>query len=386
MVEIYLDNAATTPPSPAVIDAMNKVLREAWGNPSSVHTKGLEAERIVADARRRIAAALRARPEEILFTSGGTEANALAIKGAARARAGRYRHVVTALTEHPSVFNAVEALEDEGFSVTMLPVDAYGRVSADDVAAALREDTGLVTLMWVNNEFGTLHPVTDIAQAIKRAKPDVWLHVDAVQAFGKVPIRLDEVPIDLLSISGHKVHGPKGIGALFVRDGVRLVPLFGTGTQEKGIRPGTENVPGIAGFGAAASETVANFGAIEQMRELKNLLWQRIASSVPFAVRNGSAGETDSAPHILSVSFLGLRGEVLVHALAEKGVYVSTGSACSSRRRMGARALKALGLDERRTEGTIRLSLSVATTRDDIEEAARRIAAVALELHEFALS
>ncbi len=164
MVEIYLDNAATTPPSPAVIDAMNKVLRDAWGNPSSVHTKGLEAERIVADARRRIAAALRARPEEILFTSGGTEANALAIKGAARARAGRYRHVVTALTEHPSVFNAVEALEDEGFSVTMLPVDAYGRVSADDVAAALREDTGLVTLMWVNNEFGTLHPVTDIAR------------------------------------------------------------------------------------------------------------------------------------------------------------------------------------------------------------------------------
>lgn len=383
-MEIYLDNAATTPPSQAVIDAVNHVLQTVWGNPSSVHTKGVEAERVVAEARRRIAAALKARPEELIFTSGGTEANALAIKGAARARAGRYSHVVTAATEHPSVFNAVESLEDEGFSVTVLPVDSEGRVRVEDVLAALRDDTGLVTLMWVNNEVGTLHPVADIAKAVKHLRPDVWLHFDAVQAFGKVPIRLDQVPADLVSISGHKVHAPKGIGALFVRDGVRLVPLFGAGTQEKGLRPGTENVPGIAGFGVAAKAAAAGLAKMDETRALKNLLWERIAEAVPFAVRNGAVSEEDSAPHILSVAFPGLRGEVLVHALAERGVYVSTGSACSSRRRKGARVLKALGLDEARVEGTIRLSLSAATTREEVEEAARRIAQVALELREFA--
>jgi len=383
-VEIYLDNAATTPPLPGVIEAVNHVLKTAWGNPSSVHTKGVEAERIVAEARRNVAAALRARPDEILFTSGGTEANALAIKGAARARAGRYRHVITAATEHPSVFNAVESLEDEGFSVTVLPVDSEGRVRVEDVLAALRDDTGLVTLMWVNNEVGTLHPVAEIARAVKERRPDVWLHFDAVQAFGKVPIRLDEVPADLLTVSGHKIHGPKGVGALFVREGVRLAPLFGPGTQEKGIRPGTENVPGIAGFGVAAKAAADMPAEMEKTRALKNLLWERIAAAVPFAVRNGPADEAASAPHILSVSFPGLRGEVLVHALAERGVYVSTGSACSSRRRKGQRVLKALGLDERRAEGTIRLSLSRLTTAEEVEEAARRIAAVALELREFA--
>jgi len=383
-VEIYLDNAATTPPLPEVIEAVNHVLKTAWGNPSSVHTKGVEAERIVAEARRNVAAALRARPDEILFTSGGTEANALAIKGAARARAGRYRHVITAATEHPSVFNAVESLEDEGFSVTVLPVDSEGRVRVEDVLAALRDDTGLVTLMWVNNEVGTLHPVAEIARAVKERRPDVWLHFDAVQAFGKVPIRLDEVPADLLTVSGHKIHGPKGVGALFVREGVRLAPLFGPGTQEKGIRPGTENVPGIAGFGVAAKAAADMPAEMEKTRALKNLLWERIAAAVPFAVRNGPADEAASAPHILSVSFPGLRGEVLVHALAERGVYVSTGSACSSRRRKGQRVLKALGLDERRAEGTIRLSLSRLTTAEEVEEAARRIAAVALELREFA--
>src|SRR5690606_14846577 len=301
-VEIYLDNAATTPPLPEVIEAVNHVLKTAWGNPSSVHTKGVEAERIVAAARRNVAAALRARPDESLFTSGGTEANALAIKGAARARAGRYRHVITAATEHPSVFNAVESLEDEGFSVTVLPVDSEGRVRVEDVLAALRDDTGLVTLMWVNNEVGTLHPVAEIARAVKERRPDVWLHFDAVQAFGKVPIRLDEVPADLLTVSGHKIHGPKGVGALFVREGVRLAPLFGPGTQEKGIRPGTENVPGIAGFGVAAKAAADMPAEMEKTRALKNLLWERIAAAVPFAVRNGPADEAASAPHILSVS------------------------------------------------------------------------------------
>lgn len=382
-MEIYLDNAATTPPSPVVIEAVHHALHTAWGNPSSVHTKGVEAERIVTEARRNVAAALRVRPDEIIFTSGGTEANALAIHGAARARAGRYRHVITAATEHQSVFNAVESLQDDGFDVTVLPVDGDGRVHVEDVLGALRDDTGLITLMWVNNEVGTLHPVADISRAVKERRPDVWLHVDAVQALGKLPLRLDELRIDLVSVSGHKIHAPKGVGALYVRDGVRIMPLFGPGTQERGVRPGTENVPGIAGFGAAAKEAAERVGEFEQTRALKKLLWERIAEVVPFAVRNGPAAEEDSAPHILSVAFPGLRGEVLVHALAERGVYVSTGSACSSRRRKEARVLKALGLDERRTEGTIRLSLSRWTTREEIEEAARRIAAVALELREF---
>lgn len=386
MAEIYLDNAATTPPSAPVIDAVHHALATAWGNPSSVHTKGLEAERVVTEARQRLAAALRARPDEIVFTSGGTEANALAVKGAARARAGRYRHIVTGMTEHPSVFNACEALEEEGFSVTYLPVDEAGRVSPEAVLDALRDDTGLVTLMWVNNETGALHPVGDIAAAVKRARPDVWLHVDAVQALGKVPVRLDQVPVDLLTVSGHKIHGPKGIGALFVRSGVRVKPLFGAGTQEKGLRSGTENVPGIAGFGAALAETMTRMDqAAARMRALKELLWERISEAAPFALRNGPADPELTAPHILSVSFPGLKGEVLVHALAQRGVYVSTGSACSSRRRTGARVLKAMGLDDRRADGTLRLSLSAATTEEDVTEAAARIAAVAHELREFAV-
>lgn len=386
MTDIYLDNAATTPPSPQVLEAVEHTLRTAWGNPSSVHTKGLEAERIVADARRRLAAAVRAQPDEIIFTSGGTEANGLAIKGAAKARAGRYRHIITAMTEHSSVFNACEALEDEGFSVTYVPVDGEGRVGVDDVLEALRDDTGLVTLMWVNNELGTLHPVADIAAALKRTRPDVWFHVDGVQALGKVSVRLDEVPVDLLSVSGHKVHAPKGVGALFVREGVRLQPLFGAGSQERGMRPGTENVPGIAGFGVAAAlaaDTVAETAA--HTRTLKNMLWERIVASVPFAQKNGPSADDAVAPHILNVSFPGLKGEVLVHALAERGVYVSTGSACSSRRRMGARVLKAVGLDDPHADGTLRLSLAATTTRQEVEEAAERIAAVVQELREFAL-
>lgn len=385
MTEIYLDNAATTPPSPEVLEAMEHALRTAWGNPSSVHTRGLEAERILSEARRRVAGAVRAKSEEIIFTSGGTEANALAVKGAARARRGRYRHIISAMTEHSSVFNACEALEDEGFSVTYVPVDREGRVSVDDVLGALRDDTGLVTLMWVNNELGSLHPVAEIAEALKRTRPDVLFHVDGVQALGKVPIRLDEVPIDLLSVSGHKVHAPKGVGALFVREGVRLQPLFGVGSQERGIRPGTENVPGIAGFGVAAgiaAESVAETAA--HTRRLRTMLWERIASSVPFATKNGPADDDAAAPHILNVSFPGLKGEVLVHALAERGVYISTGSACSSRRRMGARVLKAVGLDERHADGTLRLSFAATTTVQDVEQAAVRIGAVVQELREFA--
>lgn len=384
-MEIYLDNAATTPLLPPVLDAVGHTLREVYGNPSSVHTKGLEAERIVTDARRRVAAALRANPDEIIFTSGGTEANALAIKGAVRARGGRYRHVITAMTEHSSVFNACRSLEQDGFPVTYLPVDASGRISVDDVMAALRDDTALVTLMWVNNELGSLHPVADIAAAVKRVRSDVWFHVDGVQALGKLPVRLDEVPVDLLSVSGHKIHGPKGVGALFVRNGVRLVPLFGAGSQENGVRPGTENVPGIAGFGVAATIAADNVETTaSHMRMLKELLWERISASVPSARKNGPADES-AAPHILSVSFPGLRGEVLVHALAERGVYVSTGSACSSRRRVGARVLHAIGLDERHADGTIRFSVGSTTTEQQVNTAAERIAAVIQELQEFAV-
>lgn len=386
-MEIYLDNGATTPPLPEVVEAMKHSLEVAYGNPSSVHAKGLEAERVVTEARRRLAEAVRAHPDEIVFTSGGTEANVLAIKGGAQARAGRFRHVITAMTEHSSVFNACEALEDDGFSVTYMPVDESGRVRTEDVLAALRDDTAMVTLMWVNNEVGTLHPVSDIAAALKRVRPDVWLHVDAVQALGKIPIRLDDVPIDLLSVSGHKVHGPKGVGALFVRNGVRIVPLFGAGTQERGRRPGTENVPGIAGFGVAAAKAAADVDhTARHTRALRDALWERISASVPTARKNGPEDERDVAPHILNVSFPGLKGEVLVHALAEQGVYVSTGSACSSRQRRRGRVLTAMGLDGRHAEGAIRFSVSALTTLDDIDRAAERIKAVVHELQEFAVT
>ncbi len=386
MAEVYLDNAATTPLLPSVVERMTDVLSNVYGNPSSVHNKGLEAERVVGAARRQVAQVLGADASDIVFTSGGTEANGLAILGTARARARRRRHIVTGATEHSSILNVCRLLEADGFEVTYLPVDRHGRLTPGAVAASLREDTALVTLMWVNNELGTLHPIADIAAAVKGRDPEVVVHTDAVQAFGKVPIDVDALPVDLLSVSAHKIHGPKGVGALWIRPGVRLVSPLGGGSQERGLRPGTENVAGIAGLGAAAAAAAERLPeTAARMRALRERLWEGIAAKVPWAVRNTPAPAAECAPHILNVSFPGLKGEVLVHSLAEQGVYVSTGSACSSRRTGHSHVLTALGLNDDLAGGALRFSVSSLTTAEEIDRAVDVVAAVVGDLAELVL-
>lgn len=370
--EIYLDHAATTLVFPQVVEAMTQAMLGAYGNPSSLHRKGIEAESILKETRSLISKRLGVSAGEIVFTSGGTEGNALAIKGAARARRRRGRHLITSAIEHSSVLNACRDLESEGFTVTYLPVDAEGRVSPADAAAAVTDETTLISVMLVNNEIGTIQPVAAISEAVRRRKRDVLVHVDAVQAFGKLPVLPQALGIDLLTISGHKVHGPKGIGAVYVRKGVQLQSLFGRGSQEGGLRPGTENVPGIAGLGAAL-KVLGQDDPHKRKRlyELKQRLIDGLLA-IEGARLNGAKGE-ESAPHIANFSFPGVRGEVLLHALEERGVYVSTGSACSSRKAEVSHVLKALGLPEEALESSIRISLSLMTTQEEIDRAVAAI-------------
>lgn len=387
--EVYLDNSATTRARPEVVRAVVSALEELYGNPSSPHGLGLRAERLVREAREAVAGALGAAPGEIVFTSGGTEANNLALLGAAHALQRRGRRVLTSRVEHPSVLRACERLEEEGFEVVYLPVDRCGRVSPDDLAAALTPDTILVSVQHVNNEVGTVQPLEDVARVLGRG-PDageggpgprlpLW-HVDAVQSFGKLPLDVRRLGADLVSLSAHKIHGPKGCGALYVRTGVRLRPLLLGGGQEGGRRSGTENVPGIAGFAAAARLAVAErVEAAARLAALRDRLAEGIRKAVPWARLNGplAASPTGAgaaaAPHILSVAFPGLRGEVLVHALEERGVYASTGAACSARRREPSHVLRALGLDAAAVEGTLRFSLSPLNGEEEVDAAAAAV-------------
>ncbi len=372
MTEVYLDNAATTWALPSVVEAVSRALAHAYGNPSSLHRKGMEAEAILKEARGLLARILDVSAGEIVFTSGGTESNALAIKGTAYARRRRGRHLVTTRIEHSSVLSAFRDLEAEGFSVTYLPVDREGRVDPADVRAAVSDETTLVSVMMVNNEIGTVQPIGAIARAAREKRPDVVVHVDAVQALGVMPVRPKELGVDLVSVSGHKIHGPKGVGALYVRKGLQIQPLFGKGSQEGGLRSGTENVPGIAGFGAALRALAEETGEErERLRSLRERLITELLE-IEGARLNGARGE-GAAPHIANFSFPGVRGEVLVHALEERSVYVSTGSACTSRTVAVSHVLKALGLPEEALESSIRISLSKLTTEDEIAFAAAAI-------------
>ena len=365
--EIYLDNAATTRPDPAVVAAMTSALTEGYGNPSSIHGKGVEAERRVAEARAQVAALLGVPPAAVLFTSGGTEANNLAIKGAARAYRNRGRHLIGTAVEHSSVLEALRTLEAEGFALTVLPVDRGGRIDPDEVRRALRPDTLLVSVMAVNNEVGTVQPVAEIARIVRDARGEGRLplfHVDAVQALGRVPIPVAE--IDLLTVSAHKVHGPKGAGALVVREGVRLEPLLHGGEQQRGVRPGTENVPGIVGFGQAAARLREEGPAAAHLQRLRARLVERLGDIAGLAINTPAAG---AAPHILNVCLAGVRGETLVHRLEMEGIYVSTGSACHSHDPRPSHVLVAMGLSRQEALSSIRISLARTTTHEDIEAA-----------------
>lgn len=363
--EIYLDNSATTPVLPEIADIMVSVLTKRYGNPSSLHSKGLEAEKILSAARKQLSACLGVREQEVFFTSGGTEANNLAIKGAAFRSRRRKNHIITCSTEHPSVLATVSFLKQEGFEVTLLSVDGQGRISLAQLAEAIREETVLVSTMHVNNETGVITPVAEIGALVKRQNPETLFHVDAVQSFGKLPVEPLAWQADLVSLSAHKIHGPKGTGALYCREGVQLVPLLHGGGQEKELRPGTENLAGIAGFAAAADLACQNREKnVSHMGLLRKKLLDNLRGRIPDVAVNSP---DDGAPHIVSITVPGVKGEVLVHALAERGIYVSTGSACHSRKPEPSHVLLAMGRTKKEVEASLRISFSPCNREDEIE-------------------
>lgn len=376
---VYLDNSATTRTDPEVIRVMADVMEKVYGNPSSLHGVGDKAHRLIGEAREAVARTLGVQPREIVFTSGGTESNNLAIKGVAERFRNRGRHLITTKVEHPSVYQAFRQLEERGWRVTYLPVDRLGRVSEEDVEKALTEDTVLVSVMHVNNEVGTIQPVEAIGRVL-RSKPKVIFHVDAVQAFGKLELDPVRWGVDLLSISGHKFHGPKGVGALYIREGLRLTPLLAGGGQEGGLRSGTENVPGIAGLAKAAILAQQRRETVRQWQRWKEELIQAVTSRLEGVVVNGDTTTEGGAPHILSLSFPGLKSEVIVHALEQEKVFVSSKSACSSKKETPSRVLTAMGLDDRTAIGSIRISMGYDTVESDIRQCAQALIRVIPEL------
>lgn len=366
-MEAYLDNSATTKVSENAARLVYNIMTEDYGNPSSMHKKGFDAEKYIRGARETFAGLLKCSEKEIFFTSGGTESDNMAIIGAATAAKRKGRHIITTAIEHPAVSESFEFLAGQGFEVTYLPVNRAGQVEPDTLRAALREDTVLVSVMYVNNEIGSVQPIAELGGIIKEAGRDIVFHVDAVQAFGKYRIYPYRENIDLLSVSSHKIHGPKGVGALFVRDKTRILPLSFGGGQQKGLRPGTENVPGIAGMALAAKEIYEDFdGKTERMYALKDYFTEEV-SKLDGTVVNGLVGRL-SAPHVVSVSFAGIaKSEVLLHALEDRGIYVSSGSACASNKPALSATLKAIGVERELLGSTLRFSFSDYTTREELE-------------------
>lgn len=365
-MEVYFDNSATTRCSDAAVALMQRVLLEDYGNPSSLHMKGVAAEKYIKTAAEQIARILKVAEKEIIFTSGGTESNNLALIGTALANKRSGKHLITSSIEHASVYNPLIFLEEQGFEVTYLPVDTKGMVSLEALAEAVREDTILVSMMHVNNEIGTIEPVEAAAKLIRGKNPKTLIHVDAIQSFGKLRIYPKRMGIDLLSVSGHKIHGPKGVGFLYVKDKTKIRPVIHGGGQQKNMRSGTENVAGIAGLGAAAAELYQNFDEkIGRLYELREYLAAGMRA-LEKATVNGADGQ-DAAPHIVSVSFEGVRAEVLLHALEERGIYVSTGSACSSNHPAISGTLRAIGVKPELLDATVRFSLSVESTREEAD-------------------
>lgn len=370
--DIYLDNSATTRCFPEAAALMNEIFLEDYGNPSSMHHRGVTAERRVLEAKKTLAGLLKVKEKNLYFTSCGTESDNLAIIGGALAAQRRGRHLITTRIEHPAVLEAMKYLEAQGFEITYLGVDRDGLVSAEEAAAAMRPDTILVSVMHTNNEIGSVQPIEEIGRAVKAVNPRVLFHVDAVQGFGKSLILPKRMHIDLLAASGHKIHGPKGVGLLYVADGVRLEPILHGGGQQGGMRSGTENVPGIAGMALAAKLLCGNLDEDRQrLFAMKNRLIDRLRE-IPDIEFNGRTDET-AAPHILSVRVRGVRAEVLLHALEDKGIYVSSGSACSSNHPRPSETLAAIGTPASEMDNSIRMSLSVMNTMEEMDAAAQAV-------------
>lgn len=365
---IYLDHNATTPLHPAVVEAMLPYLREHFGNPSSSHVYGQRAKLALTSAREQVAELLACHPEEIVFTSGGTEANNLAIRGVVEL-AGDRRHVVTSTVEHPATTRPCELLERQGIEMTRLPVDRAGRVQADMARAFVRGDTALVTVMLAQNETGTLMPITDLA-ALAHER-GALVHTDAAQAVGKLSTRVGDLGVDLLSVAGHKLYAPKGVGALYIRRGVKVAPVILGAGQEHGLRPGTENVASIVGLGAAcelATRDLSTEG--ERQRGLRDKLWELLGAAIPGLVLNGHP--TDRLPNTLNVSFPGVRGSAVLAATPD--VAASTGSACHEGGETAPAVLTAMGIDGTAALGAVRLSLGRSTSSEQVEQAASALA------------
>ena len=374
---IYLDNSATTKPYEEVLDAFLKVSRDYFGNPSSLHSIGGKAEKLLEQARSQVAGLLKVKSSEIIFTSGGTEANNLAIKGAALANQHRGNHIITTQIEHPSVYESVKDLEQRGFEATYLQVDQNGVVDIEELKRAIRPETILVSIIHVNNEAGTIQPIEEIGQILK-AYPKILFHADHVQGAGKVPLDFKKASLDMVSLSGHKFHALKGTGALYVREGVSLDPLFSGGGQESRRRHGTENVAGIVSFAKALRMTSERWAANQQLIDKTAAVIRSGLASIPEVTIHSPARH--SAPHIINFSVADMKAEVFVHALEAKGVYVSTTSACSSKKSVLSRTLLAMGVPEKLAESAMRISLSEKNTPEEAEEAVKIIADTAKHL------
>ena len=367
-MEVYLDNSATTRTFPDVAELMSKIMCEDYGNPSSMHNKGVQAERYVRYGRETLAKILKVNEKEIYFTSGGTESDNLALIGCAMANYRAGKHLITTKIEHPAILQTMHYLEDQGFEVTYMSVNDKGQISLQELQNAMRKDTILVSIMHTNNEIGAVEPIAEAGRLIKSTNPSTLFHVDAVQGFGKYRIYPKRMGIDLLSVSGHKIHGPKGVGFLYIGEKVKIHNIIYGGGQQKNLRSGTENVPGIAGM-AKAAEMLYNHleEDAERLYSLKDYFCEGLRKIPDIRINNPEGME--GAPHIVSLSVAGVRSEVLLHALEDKGIYVSAGSACSSNKphTAGSATMKAIKLPEEFLDSTLRFSMSVYTTRKELD-------------------
>ena len=375
MKEIYFDNSSTTIVSAEAADTVFRVMREDYGNPSSMHAKGVRAEKYVKDAAETIAKILKVSPGEIYFTSGGTEANNWALIGGARANRRSGNKIITTQMEHPAVSEPLKMLEKEGFEIIRIPVDGSGMIDLEMLERELDDQVILISMMYVNNEIGAVTPVEEIGRLKKRKAPKALYHVDAIQAFGKYRIYPREAGIDMLSVSGHKLHGPKGTGFLYKSDKTRVLPLIYGGGQMSSLRSGTENVPGIAGLGVAAREAYTDFDRkIDHMRALRDRMVAGL-SGMENVVVHGMAGDA-GAPHIVNAAFIGVGSEVLLHTLEDRGIYVSAGSACSTHKRSGSPTLTAIGAAKEEMSSSVRFSFSELNTEDEVDDVLKVLAEV----------
>ena len=390
-MQAYLDNSATTRPFDDVRELIRTIEESNYGNPSSMHMMGINAEKELRTAREIMASLLKVKEKEILFTSGGTESDNMAIIGCARANHRAGRHLITTKIEHPAVLETMKYLTEEGFRVTYLGVDKSGRVDPSELKEALCEDTILVSIMQINNEIGSVQRIEELASVVKKYNSSILFHVDAVQSFGKLKIYPKKLGIDLLSISSHKIHGPKGIGVLYIDERVKIKPIIYGGGQQKGLRSGTENVPAIAGLARAASEIYEDYdNKTERLYEYKTFLVSELGgmegvtvNGIPDDERDIRDRIRDTAPHIVSVSIEGIRAEVMLHALEDKGIYVSSGSACASNKPAISETLKAIGVKKDLLDSTIRISMSVMTTQEELEYALSEIKQIVPTLRKY---